>query len=92
MKVLGLALACAFSSIALAAPPAAPKLSVATTDIRQLEFRYEPQEAVARYELWFRTRPGAQAVKYQERAAQRAPFFRISVPCISLIGSKPSTT
>jgi len=80
MKALGLVLACAVCPVALAAPPAAPHLSVQATDIRQLEFRYEPLPAVARYELWFRTKPGAQSVKYQERAAQRAPFFRIGVP------------
>ena len=79
MKASGLALACAVCSVALAAPPAAPQLTVQATDIRQLEFRYEPVPGAARYELWFRTKPGAQAVKYQQRDAQRAPFFRIGV-------------
>ena len=80
MKAMGLVLACAFCSVALAAPPAAPHLSVQATDIRQLEFSYEPVPAVTRYELWFRTQPGTQAVKYAERDPRRAPFFRIGVP------------
>jgi hypothetical protein len=73
------ALAFAFSAEVLAAPPAAPQLSVHATDIRQLEFNYEPVPGVATYELWFRASPGAQWVKYQERPARSAPLFRIAV-------------
>ena len=80
MKAMGLVLACVSCSVALAAPPAATQLSVQATDIRQLEFSYEPVPAVTRYELWFRTQPGTQAVKYAERDPRRAPFFRIGVP------------
>src|SRR5688572_11280231 len=80
MKTLGLVLACALCPVAFAAPPGAPHISVQATDIRQLEFDIEPPAGVARYELWFRANDGAQWVKYQERAAQLAPRFRIGVP------------
>ena len=79
MKFLGIVLAFAMCPLALAAPPPAPHVSVAATDIRQLEFSYTPVPGVARYELWFRSAPGAQWVKYHERAAQRGPLFRIAV-------------
>ena len=79
MKFLSLVLACTFCPVALAAPPLAPHLTVEATDIRQLEFNYEPVPGVASYELWFRAASGAQWVKYQEHAAQRAPLFRIGV-------------
>ena len=79
MKSVASVLACAFCSVALAAPPGAPHLSVQATDIRQLEFNYGPVPGVARYELWFRAAPAAQWVKYQERPARSAPLFRIAV-------------
>jgi len=80
MKYLIAALACAFSSVVLAAPPPAPQISVAATDIRQLEFSWEPVRGAQRYELWFQSAPRAQWVKYTEQPAQRAPLFRIGVP------------
>ena len=80
MKSLVAVIACVFSPVVLAAPPPAPELSVAATNIRQLEFSWEPVPGVARYELWFRAAPGAQWGKYTEQPAQRAPLFRIGVP------------
>jgi hypothetical protein len=82
MKTLGLvacAFACVSSTVALAAPPAAPLISVHATDIRQLEFTWATVAGVHRYELWFRPVSGAAWVKYQEQPAQRGPRFRISV-------------
>ncbi|HEV7606353.1 MAG TPA: hypothetical protein VGO61_03410 [Steroidobacteraceae bacterium] len=79
MRNFGLILVLAIASAAFAAPPASPHLTVHATDIRQLEFNYEPVPGVATYELWFRAAPGAQWVKYQEHVAQRGPLFRIAV-------------
>jgi hypothetical protein len=79
MKTLGLVLICTFASVALAAPPPAPAVNVAATDIRQLEFNWDPVPGAQRYELWFRSAPGAQWVKFREQPAQRAPLFRIGV-------------
>lgn len=80
MKSVAFVLACAFCLNAVAAPPPAPVVTVQATDIRQLEFDYSPVTQVNWYELWFRADPGAQWVKYQHRAAQRGPMFRIAVP------------
>ncbi len=80
MKSVALVFALAFCASAVAAPPPAPSLSVQATDIRQLEFSYGIVPGVQWYELWFRAAPGAAWVKYQERAAQRGPLFRIGVP------------
>jgi len=79
MKFLIAALTCVFSTAVFAAPPPAPQISVAATDVRQLEFSWEPVRGAQRYELWFRSAPGAQWVKYTEQPAQRAPLFRIGV-------------
>jgi hypothetical protein len=79
MKVAISALACLFSAAALAAPPPAPQITVQATDIRQLEFNFEPVAGVQRYELWFQAAPGAPWVEYQERRAELAPRFRIGV-------------
>jgi trimeric autotransporter adhesin len=79
MKTLVSILACLLSTVALAAPPAAPVITVAATDIRQLEFNWEPVTAVARYELWFKANDASPWVKYAERSARRAPRFRIGV-------------
>jgi trimeric autotransporter adhesin len=80
MKSIVAALACALSSLALAAPPPAPALTVHASDIRELQFDFEPVARVNRYELWFRANAGAAWVKYAERDARRAPRFRIAVP------------
>ena len=79
MKTIFVVLACALSSVALAAPPPAPQLSVSATDIRQLEFHWDPVRGAQSYELWFRSAPGAQWVKFRDQPAQRAPLFRIGV-------------
>jgi len=79
MKTIAALMALACASVAFAAPPPAPVLTVAVTDIRQLEFNWNPVPGVARYELWFRAAPGAQWVKYSEQPAQRAPLIRIGV-------------
>jgi hypothetical protein len=72
-------LALSFASAAFAAPPPAPTLGVAVTDIRQLEFSWDPVRGAQSYELWFLPAPGAQWVKYREQRAQRAPLFRVAV-------------
>jgi trimeric autotransporter adhesin len=79
MRVAFSALACLFSLAALAAPPPAPQITVQATDIRQLEFDFEPVPGVQWYELWFQAAPGAPWVEYQERRAELAPRFRIGV-------------
>ena len=72
------ALACALSPVALAAPPPAPVLSVGASDVKQLQFDWASVPGVANYELWFRAAPGAAWVKYAETPAQRR-IFRINV-------------
>jgi hypothetical protein len=79
MKILFALLACALCGVANAAPPPAPVITVAATDVRQLEFNWTPVSGVQSYELWFRSAVGAPWVKYDERAAQLAPLFRIGV-------------
>jgi hypothetical protein len=79
MKTFAGLLALAIAPATFAAPPPAPVLSVGVSDIRQLQFDWDPVPGVARYELWFRAAPGASWVKYTEQAAQRAPLFRIGV-------------
>jgi hypothetical protein len=83
MKAFGLVCACVFScalsSVALAAPPGTPHISVQATDIKQLEFTWTTVPGVQRYELWFRAVPGAPWVKYAEQDARRGPRFRIGV-------------
>jgi hypothetical protein len=71
--------ALAFAPVALAAPPPAPQVTVSATDIRQLEFNWEPVPGVQSYQLWFRAAPNAAWVLYREQPAQRAPLFRIAV-------------
>jgi hypothetical protein len=67
------------ASTALAAPPPAPTVTVAATDIKQLQFDVTPVPTVGWYELWFRALPGAEWVKYTQTPPQR-PNFRIGVP------------
>ena len=76
MKSLALALAIAFASVAVAAPPA-PTITVAASNIRQLQFDITPVTQVNWYELWFKANPGAQWVKYAQTPAQR-PIIRIN--------------
>jgi hypothetical protein len=63
--------------VATAAPPV-PSVTVAATDIKQLQFDITPVPRVNWYELWFKANPGAAWVKYAETRAQR-PLFRIGV-------------
>ena len=63
-------------SVAVAAPPPAPTLTVAATDIKQLQFDITPVTRVGWYELWFRALPGAEWVNYTRTPAQR-PIIRI---------------
>jgi len=75
--ILGMGLfTCA--SAALAAPPAAPVVTVGASDIKQLQFDWPSVPGVATYQLWFRAAPGAQWVKYAETPAQRR-IIRINV-------------
>src|SRR5690349_14019698 len=75
----------AYASAALATPPPPPIVTVAATDIRQLEFNWEPVAGVQSYQLWFRSAPGAAWVLYREQSAQKAPLFRIGVS-VHLLG------
>lgn len=68
--------AVAFASTALATPPDPPSITVAATDIKQLQFDITPVTRVGWYELWFKANDGAQWVKYSETRPQR-PLFRI---------------
>ena len=69
--------ALAFAAVANAAPPV-PHVTVAATDIKQLQFDITPVPQVNWYELWFKANPGAAWVKYAETRAQR-PLIRIGV-------------
>jgi hypothetical protein len=70
--------ASAFSSLAYAAPPAAPVVSVGVSETKQLQFDWPSVPQTGHYELWFRAAPGAQWVKYAETPAQRR-VIRINV-------------
>ena len=77
MKALGLTLACAYCSVALAAPPDAPTITVAASNIKQLQFDITPVTRISWYELWFKASSGAQWVYFSQTPAQR-PRFRIN--------------
>jgi hypothetical protein len=66
------------ASATLAAPPAAPVVTVGASGIKQLQFDWPAVPEAGRYELWFRAAPGAQWVKYAETIPQR-PLIRINV-------------
>jgi hypothetical protein len=68
----------AFTSLAVAAPPAAPTITVAASNIKQLQFDITPVSAINRYELWFKASPGTPWVLYAQTPPQR-PRFRINV-------------
>lgn len=59
----------ALSSVALAAPPAAPVVTVGASNIKQLQFDWPAVPGAARYELWYLVGPGGTWVKYTETAA-----------------------
>jgi len=79
MKYVALALAALFPVVALAAPPPAPEVDVAATDIRQLEFNWDAVPGAQSYQLWFRAAPEADWVLYREQSARRARVFRVGV-------------
>src|SRR5688572_20309328 len=60
-----------FASVAVATPPPAPTITVAATDIKQLQFDITPVTRANWYELWFRANPRAQWVQYARTVAQR---------------------
>src|SRR5689334_22714932 len=78
MKSVILVLVSLFASVAFAAPPPAPVLSVGVSDTKQLQFDWASVPGVSTYELWFRAAPGAAWTKYTETPAQRR-IIRISV-------------
>src|SRR5688572_30446343 len=79
MKTVILALAGTFAltAVAVAAPPAAPTITVAASNIKQLQFDITPVTRINRYELWFKANSGAQWTYYAQTPAQR-PRFRIN--------------
>jgi hypothetical protein len=79
MKTVVLALvgALAFASVAMAAP-AAPTITVAASNIKQLQFDITPVTQINRYELWFKASSATPWVLYAQTAPQR-PRFRINV-------------
>jgi hypothetical protein len=77
MKIALCVLTGVFASIAAAAPPPAPAVTAAATDIKQLQFDITPVTQVNRYELWFKANAGASWVNWASTPAQR-PRFRIN--------------
>ena len=67
----------AFASVAVAAPPDAPTITVAASNIKQLQFDITPVTRINWYELWFKANSGAPWVYYAQTPAQR-PRFRIN--------------
>ncbi len=79
MKAVILALvgSFAFAPVTLAAPPDAPTITVAASNIKQLQFDITPVTRISWYELWFKASSGAQWVYFSQTPAQR-PRFRIN--------------
>ena len=67
----------AFAPVALAALPPAPTITVAATDIKQLQFDISPVTRANWYELWFKANPGAPWVEFTRTRVQR-PRIRIN--------------
>jgi len=76
-SVLALIVTLAFVSVSMAAP-AAPTITVAASNIKQLQFDITPVSAINRYELWFKASSGTPWVLYAQTPPQR-PRFRINV-------------
>jgi len=68
----------AFAPVALAAPPAAPVVTVGVRTIKQLQFDWADVPGASRYELWFRVAPGGPWVKRAETSGP-GPLIRINV-------------
>jgi len=79
MKTAMLALVGTFTiaSVAVAAPPDAPTITVAASNIKQLQFDITPVTRISWYELWFKASAGAPWVYFSQTPAQR-PRFRIN--------------
>jgi len=77
--LLALAGSFAFAPVALAALPPAPTITVAATDIKQLQFDISPVTRANWYELWFKANPGAPWVEFTRTPVQR-PRIRINTP------------
>jgi hypothetical protein len=65
--------------IALAAPPAAPVVTVGADHVKRLQFDWPSVPGVGRYELWFRAAPDAEWVKYAEPIPPQRSNIRINV-------------
>jgi hypothetical protein len=76
--VFGLIALGSFAPLAIAAPPAAPVVTVGA-DIKQLQFDWDSVATSTRYELWFKASDEANWTKYTEIPGTRAPRFRIGV-------------
>jgi hypothetical protein len=76
--ILPILAALALAPVALAAPPAAPVVTVGASHIKQLQFDWPAVPEAGRYELWFRASPVVPWVKYTETTPQR-PLYRITV-------------
>jgi hypothetical protein len=71
------ALCAALAGPALAAPPAAPAVTVGA-GLKHLQFDWAPVPQASHYELWFKANGGAAWTRYNETPAER-PRFRVSV-------------
>jgi hypothetical protein len=77
-SVAGSILFVSLASIAGAAVPAAPEVTVGA-DIKQLQFDWEAVPTSSRYELWFKANDGAAWTRYTEIPADHVPRIRINV-------------
>jgi len=75
--IAALALSLLGSAAAVAAPPAAPQVTVGA-DVKQLQFDWEIVPRSNYYELWFKANSGAPYVKFSEREPWR-PRARTAV-------------
>jgi hypothetical protein len=66
MKYAVFLLGCALASVATAAIPPAPTISIAATDIKLLAFNVTPVSGATRYELWFKANSAAAWTKFSE--------------------------
>ena len=68
----------ALAPAALAAPPAAPVVTVGVSGIKRLQFDWASIPNSSRYELWFRVAPGGQWAKLSETSGH-GPLIRLNV-------------
>jgi hypothetical protein len=62
------------ASSALAAPPAAPQVTVGAANVKQLRFDFEIVPRSNYYELWFKANPNVPEVKFFESVPWRPTF------------------